>query len=79
VEFSAPEAIAAIPDCNQDLFIGNRACTTFLFSPNDSSVVQVSAADCVSAIHRNWLGYCYLKSTAMEHVCSAPMTAASCR
>jgi hypothetical protein len=41
VEFSAPEAIAAIPDCNQDLFIGNKACSTFLFSPNDSSVVQV--------------------------------------
>ncbi|WIA19835.1 hypothetical protein OEZ85_005742 [Tetradesmus obliquus] len=40
VEWSAPEDIGPIPDCNQDVFIANKACRTFLFSPNDSSVVQ---------------------------------------
>jgi hypothetical protein len=41
VEWSVPEAIDGIPDCNQDLYIGQKACRTFLFSPNDSGVVQV--------------------------------------
>eukprot|EP00878_Enallax_costatus_P021602 GHUV01022886.1.p1 GENE.GHUV01022886.1~~GHUV01022886.1.p1 ORF type:complete len:298 (+),score=51.96 GHUV01022886.1:484-1377(+) len=37
---SVPQLIPSIPDCNEDLFIGSRRCSAFLYSPNTSSVVQ---------------------------------------
>jgi hypothetical protein len=30
-----------IPDCNSDLYIHERPCTTLIFTPSTSSVVQV--------------------------------------
>lgn len=33
--------ITSIPDCNSDLYIHKRQCTTLIFTPNTSSVVQV--------------------------------------
>jgi len=33
--------VQPIPDCNMDLYIHDRPCTTLIFTPNTSSVVQV--------------------------------------
>lgn len=36
--------IGPIPSCHADLYIANKACINFLFSPNSSAVVQVGTA-----------------------------------
>jgi hypothetical protein len=34
------EIISSIPDCHQDLYIRDRPCITFIYTPNSSAVVD---------------------------------------
>lgn len=42
------EGISSIPDCSSELFIYNKPCLDFIFSPKDDARVQVSESSCSS-------------------------------
>lgn len=42
---AAPEAIASIPSCHEDLHIGfSKPCIDFVYSPNNDTTVNVSSS-----------------------------------
>jgi hypothetical protein len=41
VPVTTPVLITDIPDCSQDLYIGDKQCVTFLYTPDNDTVINV--------------------------------------
>jgi hypothetical protein len=39
---STPEPIKPVPDCSEDLYMGDKPCMTFLYTPSTDPEIQVS-------------------------------------
>lgn len=55
---STPQRIASIPDCSLDLFINDKPCLNFVFTPFKNEVVRVRLGACLLPLEPAALGAC---------------------